>query len=92
MCFESKKKKTQTGEAFCLLQYQKIQTRTKLPAYLFTPNPLLAGHHVKMAKEHDALLVALEHRFYGDSINADGLKKENLASLSSKQASVLAGK
>lgn len=43
-----------------------------------------------MAKEHGALLLALEHRFYGDSINADGLKTENLADLSSKQALVSA--
>lgn len=43
-----------------------------------------------MAKEHSALLLALEHRFYGDSINPDGLKTENLADLSSKQALVSA--
>lgn len=48
------------------------------------------GHHVDMAEEHGALLVALEHRFYGDSINPDGLKTENLASLSSQQALVMA--
>ncbi|NP_001140069.1 Thymus-specific serine protease precursor [Salmo salar] len=29
---------------------------------------VLAGHHVDMAEEHGALLVALEHRFYGESI------------------------
>lgn len=44
------------------------------------------GHHVDMAEEHGALLLALEHRFYGDSINPDGLKTENLADLSSQQA------
>uniref|UniRef100_A0A3B4ZTX0 Peptidase M28 domain-containing protein n=1 Tax=Stegastes partitus TaxID=144197 RepID=A0A3B4ZTX0_9TELE len=33
---------------------------------------VLAGHHVDMAQEHGALLLALEHRFYGDSINPDG--------------------
>lgn len=43
-----------------------------------------------MAEEHGALLLALEHRFYGDSINPDGLKTENLADLSSQQALVLA--
>lgn len=43
-----------------------------------------------MAEEHGALLFALEHRFYGDSINPDGLKTENLADLSSKQALVSA--
>uniref|UniRef100_H2SPT1 Thymus-specific serine protease n=1 Tax=Takifugu rubripes TaxID=31033 RepID=H2SPT1_TAKRU len=50
---------------------------------------VLAGHHVDMAREHGALLLALEHRFYGDSINPDGLKTENLENLSSKQALVL---
>ncbi|XP_076592242.1 thymus-specific serine protease [Chaetodon auriga] len=47
---------------------------------------VLAGHHVEMAEEHGALLLALEHRFYGDSINPNGLKTENLADLSSQQA------
>ncbi|XP_054455377.1 thymus-specific serine protease [Anoplopoma fimbria] len=47
---------------------------------------VLAGHHVDMAEEHGALLLALEHRFYGDSINPDGLKTENLSDLSSQQA------
>ncbi|XP_070685910.1 thymus-specific serine protease [Pempheris klunzingeri] len=47
---------------------------------------VLAGHHVDMAEEHGALLLALEHRFYGHSINPDGLKTENLADLSSQQA------
>uniref|UniRef100_UPI001ED81C5E thymus-specific serine protease n=1 Tax=Scatophagus argus TaxID=75038 RepID=UPI001ED81C5E len=49
---------------------------------------VLAGHHVDMAEEHGALLLALEHRFYGDSINPDGLNTENLADLSSQQALV----
>lgn len=43
-----------------------------------------------MAEEHRAMLLAVEHRFYGDSINPDGLKTENLAHLSSQQALVLA--
>ncbi|XP_040902925.1 thymus-specific serine protease [Toxotes jaculatrix] len=47
---------------------------------------VLAGHHVDMADKHRALLLAVEHRFYGDSINPDGLKTENLADLSSQQA------
>ncbi|KAM4628161.1 thymus-specific serine protease [Polymixia lowei] len=47
---------------------------------------VLAGHHVDMAEAHGALLVALEHRFYGNSINPDGLKTENLSYLSSQQA------
>uniref|UniRef100_A0A3B4H5V4 Peptidase S9 prolyl oligopeptidase catalytic domain-containing protein n=1 Tax=Pundamilia nyererei TaxID=303518 RepID=A0A3B4H5V4_9CICH len=33
---------------------------------------VLTGHHSDMAEEHGALLLALEHRFYGDSINPDG--------------------
>ncbi|KAM6933246.1 thymus-specific serine protease [Xenentodon cancila] len=47
---------------------------------------VLTGHHVEMAKQHGALLFAVEHRFYGNSINPDGLKTENLADLSSQQA------
>ncbi|KAM3615582.1 uncharacterized protein V6R79_004372 [Siganus canaliculatus] len=47
---------------------------------------VLAGHHVDMAEKHEALLLALEHRFYGDSVNPDGLNTENLADLSSQQA------
>ncbi|CAN9511115.1 unnamed protein product [Ophioblennius macclurei] len=47
---------------------------------------VVAGHHVDMAVEQGALVVALEHRFYGDSINTDGLRTENLADLSSQQA------
>ncbi|XP_033486617.2 thymus-specific serine protease isoform X1 [Epinephelus lanceolatus] len=53
------------------------------PIYEFD---VLAGHHVDMAEKNGALLLALEHRFYGDSINPDGLKTENLADLSSQQA------
>lgn len=49
---------------------------------------IFPGHHVDMAKEHGALLLAVEHRFYGDSVNPDGLKTENLAHLSSQQALV----
>lgn len=52
------------------------------------PHPLPPGHHVAMAEEHGALLLALEHRFYGDSINPDGLKTENLSGLNSQQALV----
>ncbi|KAG7319587.1 hypothetical protein KOW79_016730 [Hemibagrus wyckioides] len=39
-----------------------------------------------MAEKHGALLVALEHRFYGSSINAGGLELSNLQYLSSQQA------
>ncbi|XP_060761709.1 thymus-specific serine protease isoform X1 [Neoarius graeffei] len=47
---------------------------------------VLAGHHVTMAEKHRALLVALEHRFYGSSINPGGLELLNLQHLSSQQA------
>nr|XP_055051605.1 thymus-specific serine protease [Misgurnus anguillicaudatus] len=47
---------------------------------------LLYGHHVEMAERHEALLVALEHRFYGKSINPDGLETDQLRYLSSQQA------
>uniref|UniRef100_A0AAY5KRD0 Serine protease 16 n=1 Tax=Esox lucius TaxID=8010 RepID=A0AAY5KRD0_ESOLU len=59
-----------------------------LPAPFLPPcsSSLLLGHHADMAEDHGALLVTLEHRFYGDSINEDGLKTENLRHLSSQQA------
>ncbi|KAI7800555.1 thymus-specific serine protease [Triplophysa rosa] len=47
---------------------------------------VLYGHHVEMAERQGALLVALEHRFYGESINPDGLETEQLKDLSSQQA------
>ncbi|XP_047662003.1 thymus-specific serine protease [Tachysurus fulvidraco] len=47
---------------------------------------VLAGHYVAMAEKHGALLVALEHRFYGSSVNADGLELLSLQHLSSQQA------
>ncbi|KAM6959245.1 thymus-specific serine protease [Aplochiton taeniatus] len=47
---------------------------------------VLAGHHVNMAEANGALLVALEHRFYGDSVNPDGLETKNLGDLNSQQA------
>ncbi|XP_039510188.1 thymus-specific serine protease-like [Pimephales promelas] len=47
---------------------------------------VLYGHHVLMAERHAALLVSLEHRFYGQSIIPDGLETETLRHLSSQQA------
>ncbi|KAM4640595.1 thymus-specific serine protease [Discoglossus pictus] len=47
---------------------------------------VLAGEHVELAQTHKALLVSLEHRFYGTSINPDGMTLEGLRFLSSQQA------
>ncbi|NP_001089218.1 uncharacterized protein LOC734265 precursor [Xenopus laevis] len=47
---------------------------------------VLSGEHVELAQTHRALLVSLEHRFYGSSINIDGLTLENIKFLSSQQA------
>ncbi|XP_018411518.1 PREDICTED: thymus-specific serine protease-like [Nanorana parkeri] len=47
---------------------------------------VLAGEHVELAQKHRALLVSLEHRYYGASINKDGLTLEGIRFLSSQQA------
>ncbi|XP_075043004.1 thymus-specific serine protease [Mixophyes fleayi] len=47
---------------------------------------VLAGEHVELAQKHRALLVSLEHRYYGASINPDGLTLEAIRFLSSQQA------
>ncbi|XP_078517215.1 thymus-specific serine protease-like [Lissotriton helveticus] len=47
---------------------------------------VMVGEHVELAQKHGAMLVALEHRFYGASINPDGLVLDNLRFLSSQQA------
>ena len=45
-----------------------------------------SGAYVEFAKRYGALIFAVEHRFYGASINANGLLLENLKHLSSQQA------
>lgn len=44
-----------------------------------------SGHHVEMAKMYGAMVVAAEHRFYGSSINDNGLQLDQLEHLSSQQ-------
>lgn len=44
-----------------------------------------SGHHVEMAKRYGAMVVAAEHRFYGSSINDNGLHLDQLEHLSSQQ-------
>lgn len=44
------------------------------------------GAYVKFAEKYKALIFAVEHRFYGQSLNDDGLETRNLKYLSSQQA------
>lgn len=46
----------------------------------------VAGEHVELAQKYNALVVILEHRFYGASIPTADLSTENLRLLSSQQA------
>ncbi|XP_064621595.1 thymus-specific serine protease-like [Lineus longissimus] len=45
-----------------------------------------AGEHVDLAKKYGALVMAVEHRYYGASINDNGLELKNMQYLSSQQA------
>lgn len=63
------------------------------PVFLFiggegtlSDTSIALGEIVDLAKEHGALLVGAEHRFYGRSLNDDGLQLEEMQYLSSQQA------
>ncbi|XP_032828417.2 thymus-specific serine protease-like isoform X1 [Petromyzon marinus] len=49
-------------------------------------NDVFVGQHVRLAQSHGALLVAAEHRFYGKSVNEEGLSDKNLRYLTISQA------
>lgn len=66
--------------------YLTCSRATHCWSFVILPLSANIGHHVQMAEENGALLVALEHRFYGHSINPDGLDVVNLRHLSSRQA------
>jgi len=46
----------------------------------------VSGEHIELAEKYGALVFAVEHRFYGNSINNDGLRLANMRFLSSQQA------
>ncbi|KAH3770490.1 hypothetical protein DPMN_171777, partial [Dreissena polymorpha] len=63
------------------------------PVFLFiggegtlTARDVEAGEMYELGRQHKALLVGVEHRFYGASLNDDGLQLEELEYLSSQQA------
>ena len=61
-----------------------VEMSTFLPCYI--KHYFLAGHTVDMAKQFGALLFGVEHRFYGKSVNEDGLELDQLQYLNSQQA------
>ncbi|XP_067831153.1 thymus-specific serine protease isoform X2 [Heptranchias perlo] len=71
----------------------ELWEREQGPVFLYiggegalTPYSVLAGEHVDLARKYRALLVSLEHRYYGASINPDGLTDQKIQFLSSQQA------
>ena len=44
------------------------------------------GEYVELAQKFGALIFSVEHRFYGGSINQNGLQLDQLQYLSSQQA------
>lgn len=51
-----------------------------------SPYDVLSGQHVELAANHSALIIALEHRFYGASIPTSDMSNDNMKYLSSHQA------
>lgn len=51
-----------------------------------SPYDVLDGQHVELAANHSALVIALEHRFYGASAPTADMSVDNLGYLSSHQA------
>ncbi|KAK2164995.1 hypothetical protein LSH36_56g00011 [Paralvinella palmiformis] len=47
---------------------------------------IMTGEHVDLAKQYKALILSVEHRYYGLSLNSDSLHLKNMKYLSSQQA------
>lgn len=66
-----------------------IENRQTTVIIYLTSVAFSVGEHVELAKRYGALVLAVEHRFYGSSINQDGgLEMDQLQYLSSQQAYV----
>ncbi|CEO96568.1 hypothetical protein PBRA_005177 [Plasmodiophora brassicae] len=51
-----------------------------------SPLDVVLGHHVELAEQHNALVIAVEHRYYGKSWPTTDSSTGNLRLLSSQQA------
>ncbi|XXQ34913.1 Thymus-specific serine protease [Plasmodiophora brassicae] len=67
--------------------------RQKGPVFLYiggegalSPRDAYAGHHMELAEKFHALVIAIEHRFYGKTFPSSDLSTKNLRHLSSAQA------